>query len=113
MTRSRHIFRNSALALVFALSNLAYAQRGQEPGKSLGAIAVRGDLIVMTLDEGVLGKASLFDLVHHTLPFTPEGTKYRVENAAFQWDPDFGPDMTGSQATLKNFAFPFSGKNWN
>jgi hypothetical protein len=30
-----------------------------------------------------------------------------------KWDPEFGPEMTGSQAMLKNFAFPFSGKSWN
>ena len=34
----------------------------------------------MTLDEGVLGKANLFDLAHRTLRFTPEGARYRVEN---------------------------------
>jgi hypothetical protein len=67
----------------------------------------------MTLDEGVLGKAYLFDLVHHTLRFTPDGSQYRAENLAWQWDSEFGPEMTGSQATLKNFAFPFSGKSWN
>ena len=66
----------------------------------------------MTLDEGVLGKANLFDLTHRTLRFTPEGGRYRAENLAPQFDADFGPELTGSQATLKNFAFPFSGKTW-
>jgi hypothetical protein len=109
MTR---IFR-SACCLALGLISSAHAQRTQEPGKSLGTITVKGDLIVMTLDEGALGKANLFDLVHHTLRFTPDGPNYRVENAAFQWDADFGPEMTGGQATLQNFAFPFSGKTWN
>jgi hypothetical protein len=67
----------------------------------------------MTLDERVLGKEILFDLGHHTLRFTPEGSKYRAENVAWHWDPEFGPEMSGSQATLKNFSFPFSGKTWN
>jgi hypothetical protein len=89
-----------------------YAQGRQEPGKSIGSVSVRGNLIVMTLDQGVLGKASLFDLVHRTLRFTPDGSMYRAENAAWQWDADFGAEMTGSQATLKNFSFPFSGRNW-
>src|SRR5215471_19255111 len=98
----------AALALTHVLS----AQGRQEPGKSIGSISVRGNLIVMTLDEGVLGKESLFDLGHHTLRFTPEGSKYRAENVAWHWDADFGPELAGSQATLKNFSFPFSGKTW-
>jgi len=61
----------------------------------------------------VLGKESLFDLAHRTVRYTPEGAGYRVENAALKWDSDFGTELTASQATLKSFAFPFSGKNWN
>ena len=91
----------------------AFGQGRGEPGKPIGTIAVRGNLIVMTLDEGVLGKEGLFDLVHHTLRFTPEESQFRVENAAWQWDPEFGSEMSGSQATMKSFAFPFSGKTWN
>ncbi|HEV3198747.1 MAG TPA: hypothetical protein VGZ73_12585 [Bryobacteraceae bacterium] len=67
----------------------------------------------MTLDQGVLGKANLFDLGHHTLRFTPDGSRFRAENLALQWDSEFGPEMTGSEATLKNFAFPFSGRTWS
>ena len=91
----------------------SYGQGRGEPGKSIGSIAVRGNLIVMTLDEGVLGKESLFDLVHHTLRFTPAESQYRVENVAWKWDAEFGPEMSGSQAAIKSFAFPFSGKTWN
>jgi len=94
------------------LCTLACAQGRQEPGKSLGTVAVKDNLIVMTLDEGVLGKANLFNLAHRTLRFIPEGGRYRAENLAPQFDADFGPELTGSQATLKNFAFPFSGKTW-
>src|ERR1044071_8489438 len=100
------------IPLVLMAGNLSAQGRG-EPGKSIGSISVRGDLIVMTLDEGALGKASLFDLVHHTLRFKPEGSLYRGENAAWQWDADFGAEMTVSQVTLKNFSFPFSGKSWS
>jgi hypothetical protein len=103
--------------LVFAITIAAVvsvcAQGRGEPGKSIGSISVRGNLIVMTLGEGVLGKESLFDLVHHTLRFTPEGSQYRVENAAWKWDAEFGSEMNGSQATLKAISFPFSGKIWN
>ncbi len=67
----------------------------------------------MTLNEGVLGKANLFDLTHRTLRFTPDGVGYRVENLPEQWDAEFGSPLTNSRATLAGFAFPFSGKSWN
>jgi hypothetical protein len=67
----------------------------------------------MTLDEGVLGKQIPFDLAHRTLRFTPVDSQYRVENVAGKWDPEFGAEMSGSQAVMKSFAFPFSGKTWS
>src|SRR4029434_7511620 len=90
----------------------AQTQGRQEQGRSIGTIRTQENLIVMTLDEGVLGKANLFDLVGRTLRFTPEGTGYRAENVALKWDPEFGAALTGAQVTLRNFAFPYSGKNW-
>src|SRR3954468_6637236 len=96
---TRHI---AAFLLVCAL----HAQRGFEPGHPIGKVSTQGDLIVMELDEGALGKANLFDLAGRTLRFTPEGTGYRVENAVLQWDSDFGPELAGP-AALHNFAFPF------
>lgn len=89
------------------------AQRFQEPGHSIGSVSVRGNLILVELNEGVLGKANLFDLARHTLRFTPDGAGYRVENLPLEWDADFGPEMTGPQAALHRFAFPFSGKQWD
>ena len=68
---------------------------------------------MMELDEGALGKANLFDLTGHTLRFTPEGSRYRIENGPLHWDSDFGPELTGAEASLHKFAFPFSGKSWN
>ncbi len=97
----------------FLIAIVVHAQGRQEPGHSIGKISTQGDLIIMTLDEGVLGKANLFNLAHHTLRFTPDGSGYRAENLPLQWDSEFGPEMTGNQATLKNFSFPFSGKTWN
>lgn len=111
MNRNSRLFPIALFATIFGA--MLHAQGRQEPGHSLGKISTQGDLIVMTLDEGALGKANLFDLVHHTLRFRPEGAGYRVENLPLQWDADFGPEMAGSQATLKNFSFPFSGKTWN
>lgn len=91
----------------------ADAQRQQAPGHSIGTVSTGGNLILMTLDEGALGKANLFDLAGRTLRFTPEKGGYRVENLALQWDSQFGPEMNGAQAALHRFAFPFSGKEWD
>jgi hypothetical protein len=84
-----------------------------EPGHSIGKVSTNGDLIVMELDDGALGKANLFDLAGHTLRFTPEGSRYRVESGALEWDSDFGTELSGSEVTLHQFAFPFSGQRWN
>ena len=107
----------SASLGVFAASvfspSVGGAQFRQEPGRSIGTITTQGNLIVMTLNEGVLGKANLFDLAHRTLRFTPDGVGYRVENLPEQWDAELGSPLTNSRATLAGFAFPFSGKSWN
>ena len=93
--------------------SLTYGQARQEPGRTIGAITTQGDLIVMELNEGVFGKANLFDLARRTLRFTPDGTGYRAANLALQWDAEFGAETSGPQVTLHNFSFLFSGKNWN
>jgi hypothetical protein len=89
------------------------SQYRQEPGRSLGSITTRGNLIIMTLDEGVLGKPNLFNLAHHTVRFTPDSEGYRIENLAETWDQEFGAPLTQNEVALKNFAFPFSGKTYN
>jgi len=89
------------------------AQEREEPGKSIGKVSVRGNLILMELDKDALGTENLFDLNHRTLRFTPAGTGYRVANIPLQWDADFGQKMTDPKVTLQNFAFPFSGKTWD
>src|SRR5436189_3681709 len=93
--------------------NVAQSQGRQGPGESIGTIRTQGDLIVMTLNEGALGKANMFDLGRHTLRFTPEGAGYRAENGALKWDAEFGTAITNPQVTLRNFTFPFSGKSWD
>ena len=93
--------------------SMALAQGRQEPGRSIGSAATQDELIVMTLDKDVLGKVNLFDLVRHTLRFTPDGTGFRAENLPFAWDAEFGDELNGSAVSLHNFAFPFSGKNWD
>jgi len=91
------------------------ATQGQEdaPGHSIGKVSTQGDLIVMELGEGALGKANLFDLAGRTLRFTSESSRYRVQNAVLHWDPDFGPELPAAEVTLHNFTFPFSRKSWN
>ncbi len=98
--------------LLLSLS-LSYAQQDDQPGHSIGKVSIQGDLIVMELDEGALGKANLFDLAGHSLRFTPDGARYRVENGPLHWDSEFGPVLTGAEASLHQFTFPFSGKSWN
>ena len=103
--------------VLMALWLMLTAAQNQEPaGKPIGSISTRGDLIVLTLDEGVLGHSNLFDLAKHTLRFTPDSGGYRVENAAFTWDPAFGDELpvrTRTSVALHEFAFPFSGRNWD
>ena len=100
-------------SLTLAVAFLASAQSRQDPGRSIGSVSTQGDLIVMTLDEGALGQANLFDLAGRTLRFTPQGSRYRVRNSAVQWDSDFGEELSGSQVSLHKFKFPFSGSQWD
>lgn len=91
---------------------VSYSQQDAEPGHSIGKVSINGNLIVMELDNGALGKANLFDLGGRTLRFTPEGIGYRVENVPLHWDSDYGAELTGAEASLHKFAFPFSGRSW-
>jgi hypothetical protein len=89
------------------------AQDDDHPGHSIGRISTAGNLVVMELNDGVLGKAKLFDLTGRTLHFIPDHSRYRVENLPLQWDADFGPESPDGEVTLHHFSFPFSGKSWN
>src|SRR5678815_4739014 len=91
--------RRSSLLLLLALSSSLAAQR--QPGHPIGKVTTIGNLIHLELDSGAVAPERLFDLDHRTLRFTPDGTGYRVENAALVWDADFGPALTGGTvATL-------------
>jgi len=66
----------SAVLVLFGLLlivSLSSAQQDDEPGHPIGKVSTKGDLIVMELDDGALGKANLFDLTGRTLRFTPAG----------------------------------------
>jgi hypothetical protein len=97
---------------VLLIVGFSHAQQDYEPGHSIGKVSTQGDLIVMELDGSALGKANLFDLTGHTLRFTPEGSRYRVESGPLRWDADYGAEFAGSEAGLQEFAFPFSSKLW-
>ncbi len=102
------------LCTLLCCHNLSLAQDEEiAPGHPIGKVSTDGNLVVMELAEGALGKANLFDLVGQTLRFTPDGSQYRVEHGPLNWDPDFGPEIAGSEIALHQFAFPFSGKKWN
>src|SRR5206468_6385199 len=47
--------------------SLSFAQQDSEPGHSIGNVSINGDLIILQLNDGALGKANLFDLTGHTL----------------------------------------------
>ena len=104
----------AALVLTVAPAGLFLAQNRQAPGTSIGQVSTNGNLIVLTLAEGALGRTNLFDLVKHTLRFTPDAGGYRVENAPFAWDAELGDETRGrAPVTLHNFKFPFSGSTWD
>src|SRR5437868_13121561 len=118
MRESNRCLKNTCLIVLCLLAALSrqfatFAQVRQEPGRSIGTITTQGDLIVMTLNEGVFGKANMFDLAGRTLRFTPDGPGYRAENLALQWDAEFGKELSDPQLTLHNFSFPYSGKSWD
>ena len=108
----------SALACVLflrapALDKVTHAQAGQQPGRSIGTITTRDDLVVFELNEDALGRANMFDLEKRTLRFSPVAAGYQVETVPLQWDSEFGTEMTGPLVTLRGFSFPFSAKNWD
>jgi hypothetical protein len=115
VVKTKWLFLKALLMLCVILvpPSAGRAQEREEPGKPIGKVSVVGNLILMELDEGALGRQNLFDLGQHTLRFTPGSTGYRVENLPLRWDADFGQQLSGPHVALRNFSFPFSGKTWN
>jgi hypothetical protein len=109
------LLRNGVLFLCGFLlcSNPSFPQEEDvESGHSIGKVSTSGDLIIMELDDGALGKANPFDLTGRTVRFTHERSGYRVETGTLRWDSDFGPEPAGAEVTLHQFDFPFSGEQW-
>ena len=112
--RAARFSRLGILLAILFFGARSYAQEEEiEPGHSIGKVSINGDLVIIELDDRALGTANLFDLVNHTLHFTPDRGHYNVESGALQWDSDFGPQLTIAEVTLHQFAFPFSGKCWD
>jgi len=98
--------------VLLPIGGAAHAQSTDEPGRSIGKVSVQGKLIVVELNAGALGRTKLFDLVGRTLRFVPDGSGYKVANVRLRWDPQFGPQLPGAEASLHGFAFPFAGRSW-
>ena len=113
MHRTKSLLFELSLLFVALLLVAAAGAQERESGKPIGKVSVVGNLILMELDEGALGRQNLFDLGGHSLRFTPTREGYRVENLALQWDSDFGQKITDPHVALDGFSFPFSGKNWD
>jgi hypothetical protein len=96
-----------------SLPQLVSAQDRRRAGKPIGKVSTNGNLIVLELDDGVLGQEHLFDLTGRTLRFTPGASGYRVENLPLEWDSDFGNEISDAEVTLHKFQFPFAGKQWS
>jgi hypothetical protein len=99
--------------MCLSLCDASQAQERQGLGTSIGKISTNGELIVLELNEGVLGSANLFDLAGRTLRFTPSEAGYRVQNLPLRWDADFGSQLQDADTALHDFSFPFSGKKWD
>jgi hypothetical protein len=95
-----------AASAVCQMPTSLFAQASEEQGKSIGKVSRVDDLILMPLDEEVLGKQNLFDLNRRTVRFIPSGSGYRVENLPLQWDSEFAEDLEGSEVSLRKMKFP-------
>jgi hypothetical protein len=113
MRSPTRLFLSIGLLVSLWFTTPAAQNQPQPPGRPIGTITTRGELIVLELDAGAIAAPNLFDLSHRTLKFTPAGSGYRVENLPARWDAAFGDQLSGSQVTLKNFSFPFSGRKWD
>src|SRR6185437_10366394 len=75
--------RVRSLAPIFCstllMISLCHAQAGEEQGYSIGKVSIQGNLIVLELNDGALGRSNLFDLNGRTLFFSPGRSGYRIE----------------------------------
>lgn len=127
MNMSRKAIACGALIAVSALlSSIAAQQRanansntergGQDvqqiPGRKIGAITTKGNVIQLELDAGVI-EQNLFDLDKRTIRFTPATGGFRAENLPLLWEAATGSLLQSNDVRLTKFQFPFSGRNWD
>ena len=85
----------------------------QVPGKKIGTVTGRGNIIHLELDAGAVADHNLFDLDKRTIRFTPAPGGFRAENLPLQWDAAPGTPLQGNELRLTKFQFPFSGRTWD
>ncbi len=88
MKRSSRWFFTMTMLLCASsvLAGAVSAQNQRTPGRSIGTVTSRADLIILELDAGAIAPANLFDLSRRTLRFTPDGSGYRAQNLPIEWD---------------------------
>src|SRR5262245_16265140 len=82
------------------------------PGRKIGTVTTRGDIVHLELDEGVIAN-NLFDLDKRTIRFNPAAGGFRAENLPLQWETATGAALQSADVRLTKFQFPFSGKTWD
>jgi hypothetical protein len=94
---------------------LASSANGQSrpPGKPIGTVTTRGDLVLVELDQDALPAPNYFDLRQRTLRFRPDSNGFRVESVPLAWDTAFGQTIDSSAVVLKSLKFPFAGQPWD
>jgi hypothetical protein len=85
----------------------------QVPGRKIGNITTRGNIIQLELDAGVIADHNLFDLDRRTIRFTPANGGFRAETLPLQWDAAIGSALQSNEVRLNRLSFPFSGRNWD
>jgi len=85
----------------------------QVPGKKIGTVTTRGNIVHLELDAGAAADHNLFDLDKRTIRFTPAPGGFRADNLPLQWDAAAGTPLQGNEVRLTKFQFPFSGRTWD
>jgi hypothetical protein len=110
--RAGRLWRIFILVICGLLLTMTATQARDDAGHSIGKVSTRGNVVVVELNEGALGKKNLFNLAGRTLRFIPQGRRYRVQTGPLRWESGAGSQPAGPAVTLHQFAFPFSGKRW-
>jgi hypothetical protein len=84
----------------------------QVPGRKIGTVTTRGNIVQLELDAGVV-TSNPFDLDKRTIRFTPASGGFRAETLPLQWDAAPGAAVQGNAVRLTKFQFPFSGRHWD